>query len=166
MKAIRLWLSYVFEPVVRVALHILQRLMGHSRLRIGKLTFWGEPGFLASCEMAVGRLQDLDSELHVTLTQRLNLTFYHNAKRLEQVSSLGLFSIDDRYFAWQADGIIARLVNAARLVACEQPRIVTKKELPTVKALRAAASGATGDWLAARRFPEALVTCFKEHKHI
>src|SRR5438445_10615536 len=97
MKKIRLSLAYVFEPVVRLCFYALLRLMGHSPLRIGTLTFWGEPEFLATCETAVRRLQNLDTDLHTSLTHRLKLMFYHSPKHLEQVWPIWFFSIDDAY---------------------------------------------------------------------
>ncbi len=162
MKSIRLWLSYLFEPLFRFVVHILLRLMGYSRLRVGTLTFWGSPEFLASCETAVHRLEELDSELHSSLTRQQRLMFYYSPKHLEQASSIWYFSINDSYTSWQVDGIIARLVYAARFAASCRSRIVTKTERSKVRALHAQVCAATSAWLAARCFPEPLVDCFRE----
>jgi hypothetical protein len=164
MKTIRLWLSYVLEPVFRFGLHVLLRLMGYSRLRIGSLTFWGSPEFLASCESAVHRLQELDSDLHSILTSRQRLVFHYSPKHLHQMqmTSLWYFSINESCTSWQTDGIIARLVYAARLAASGRPRIVMKSERPAARALHAMVCAQTSAWLAVRSFPEPLVNCFRE----
>jgi hypothetical protein len=162
MRTIRLWLSYLLVPLLRLVICILLRLTGHSRLRIGTLTFWGERGFLTTCNTAVCRLRELDPDLHASLTQDHKLLFYHSPRHLEQVCPAGYFSIDDAYYSWQADGVIARLVYAARLVVCGLPRFVTKEEQPSARAAHAAACLATTAWLAERSFPELLVDFFKE----
>ena len=162
MRTIRLGLSYLLMPLFQLVPCILLRLMGHSRLRIGTLTFWGERGFLTTCNTAVCRLRKLDPDLHASLTQDHKLVFYHSPRHLEEVCTIGYFSIDEAYYSWQADGVIARLVYAARLAVCGLPRFVPNEEMPSVRAAHAAVCLATAAWLAERSFPERLVDCFKE----
>lgn len=162
MKTIHRWQSYVFGPIFRLGFNLLIRLMGHSRLRIGTLTFWGSPEFLSRCETAVERIAALDSDLHSQMTHRQMLTFYHSPKRLEVAYSLWYFSIDDSYTSWETDGIIARLVYAAHLATSDSPTVTLKTKRPSGRALHAEANATTGAWLESHSFPKPLVNTFRE----
>jgi hypothetical protein len=133
--------------------------MGHSRLRVGTLTFWGPQHFLESCNASVRRLQELDAELFTRLTTAQRLEFYYSPKHLEQAYFVWIFSIDDSYTAWQSDGIIARLVYAAQLATLIPRRVVTKA---MSRALHSEVNATTRLWLETRHFPEPLVHAFRE----
>lgn len=173
MKAIRLWISYLFDPVFRLAFNMtfwLGRLsrsrigtLGRlSRLRIGKLDFWGPTEFLSYCQAGVQRLEKLDPDLHSTLTRHQRMTFFYSPKHLDQAYSLWYFSIDDSYTSWKADGLIARLVYAAYLSNSGWPRVVTREDRPSVRALHTEVWAKTSAWLSAHSFPEPLVNAFRE----
>jgi hypothetical protein len=159
MKTLRLWLSYLAAAPFRLLGHVFFRLMGHSRLRVGTLTFWGPRDFLESCTASVRRLQELDADLFTRLTTQQRLEFYYSPKHLEQAYFVWLFSIDDSYTAWHSDGIIARLVYSAQLATLIPRRVVTKA---MSRALHSEVNATTRLWLETRHFPEPLVHAFRE----
>jgi hypothetical protein len=158
MKAFLLWLNYLVAPPFRLLGHVFFRLMGHSRLCVGTLTFWGPRDFLESCTESVRRIQELDPELFNRLTTKQKLEFYYSPKHLEQAYFVWLFSIDDTYTAWHSDGIIARLVYSAQLATLIPRRVVTKA---MCHALHSEALATTRLWLETRHFPEPLVDAFR-----
>jgi hypothetical protein len=160
MKTLRIWLSYFAEPPFRLLNHIIFRLMGYSRLRIGTLTFWGPRDFLESCTASVRRLQELDSELYARLTTQQKLVFCYMPKHLQQAYFAWIFSINDAYTVWQSDGIIARIVYSSQLVAQLPRRTVFTNA--TSQALHSEVNAKTRLWLEAHSFPEPLVDCFRE----
>ena len=159
MKRPRIWLSYLLEPPLRLLSCILQRLMGHSRLRIGTLTFWGPRDFLDTCAASVQRLHELDSELHTRLTTQQKLVFCYAPKGLVHAYFAWIFSIDDSYMAWQSDGVITRLVYAAQLATLIPRRAIS---MEATHALHSEAMMTTRLWLEAHGFPELVVDTFRE----
>jgi hypothetical protein len=133
--------------------------MGHSRLRVGTLTFWGPRDFLVSCTASVRRLQELDAELFTRLTTQQRLEYYYSPKHLEQAYIVWIFSIDDSYTAWHSDGIIARLVYSAHLATLIPHQVVTKA---ISRDLHSEVNATTRLWLETRHFPESLVDAFRE----
>ena len=162
MKTLRLFFAYIYAPVFWSMFYVLQRLMEHSRLRVGTLTFWGPPEFLSTCSASVERLQSLDAELHERVTEHERLCFYHSGKRLEQAFFPRSFSVSDSYADWQSDGIIARLVYAAFLARAFPRQVISAADRLAARARHDDVLAQTGAWLAARSFPEPLVECFQE----
>lgn len=162
MKTLRLFIAYIYAPLFWSMFYVLQRLLGHSRLRVGTLTFWGPPEFLSTCSASVERLHHLDPELHDRVTEHERLCFYHTEKRLEQAVFPRVFSVSDSYADWHSDGILARLVYAAFLASAFPLQIISAAERRAARATHRDVMARTGAWLAARSFPEALVECFQE----
>jgi len=159
---VRLLIAYIYAPLFWSMFCILQRLMGHSRFRVGTLTFW-KPEFLSTCRASVERLHSLDPELHERVTERERLCFYYSGKRSEQALFPRSSSISDAYTDWHSDGIISRLVYAAFLANAFPRQVITAAERPAARASHRDVMTRTGAWLAARSFPEPLVACFQEN---
>ena len=159
MIALRIWLGNLLDPSFRFVSHIMFRMMGYSRLRVGTLTLWGPREFLEASTAAVSRLRELDSGLHDRLTTHQKLEFVYTAKHSQELSVVRIFTIDDSYMVWKSDGIIARLVYSAQMANLISRRV---DSMAKSRALHSQVLATTRSWLEARRFPEPLIDCFRE----
>jgi hypothetical protein len=159
MIRLRIWVGHLVDPPFRFFSHIMFKLMGYSRLRLGTLTFWGPPKFIEAGTAAVQRLCELDSVLHDHLTTRQRLEFVYLPTRLEDMYAVRIFSVDDSYMAWKLDGIIARLVYSAQFITLYPRRVDSEAKS---RALHSQIRATTKSWLEAHHFPQPLIDCFQE----
>ena len=158
----RLLGAYVLCPLWLLGFRMGARAQGLRRLRVGKLSVWGDASFLALCRSSIERLESLDSTLHRVLTQGRWAWLFQSPEGLPYTGNLGppwLFSVDPPYVAWRSEGIIARLIYVAFCMS-EFPMGHTSGEgseaRHTMVMKRARA------WLESRGFPEELVGCYAD----
>jgi hypothetical protein len=70
----RLLATYVLCPLWLLGFRLAARVRGVGRLRVGKLSVWGDAGFLALSKSSIERVGHLDPELHRVLTQEKRQT--------------------------------------------------------------------------------------------
>jgi hypothetical protein len=148
----------VFCPLGLLAFRVAAKAHGLSRLRVGKLLFWGEPAFLDLCKSSIERLRTLDSDLWQILTRGRWVWVYQER---HDVGSVGppfwLFNMDPAYVAWQSEGVIARLVYIAFCISIFCRRGISEDKGPSPYG-RAVTE--TKSWLEARGFPQPLIACY------
>lgn len=158
----RLLATYVLCPLWLLGFRLAARVRGVGRLRVGKLSVWGDAGFLALSKSSIERVGHLDPELHRVLTQGRWAWVFQASPSLPYVGSLGppwLFSVGAPYVAWQSEGIIARLIYIALCMSefatgCTSGEESEARHKIVMKRSRA--------WLEARNFPEELAGCYDE----
>lgn len=103
-------------PGLLLGFRVIEKGLGHRRLRVGKLSIWGDADFLRLCSSTIDRLQKLDCDLHQVLTQRRWIWIVQSPHGAHHLGSLGppwLFNVNPLYLAWRSDGVIARLIYVA-----------------------------------------------------
>jgi hypothetical protein len=155
----RLLATYVICPVVLLWLRAVARIQGLRRLRVGRLSILGDPGFLSLCSSSVERLEHLDPALHRVLTDH-SVWLLQTTEGLPYVGNLGppwLFSVEPGYGAWQSDGIVARLIYIAFCVSAFPEVCTSVKES---EARHNVVMTRSRSWLENRGLPRELVECY------
>ena len=158
----RLLAAYVLCPAWLLGFRVTARARGVRRLRVGKLSVWGDAGLLALCRSSIERLESLDSTLHSVLTRGRWAWLFQAPRGLPYTGNLGppwLFSIDPPYVAWQSEGIIARLIYVAFCMS-EFPAGHASGE--GSEARHKLVMKEARSWLETRRFSEQLVDCYAD----
>jgi hypothetical protein len=154
--------SYVLCPLWLLGFRVAARARGLRRLRVGKLSVWGDAGFLALCRSSIERLESLDSTLHRVLTQGRWAWLFQAPGGLPYIGNLGppwLFSVDPPYVAWQSEGIIARLIYVA---FCMSEFLAGHASGEGFEARHKLVMKQVRSWLETRRFPEQLLDCYAD----
>src|ERR1017187_1362805 len=150
----------VIWPFLLLGFRVGEKVHGHRRLRSGKLSVWGDADFLNVCSSSIDRLQSLDCDLHLVLTQRRWVWVLQASKGTPYMGCLGppwLFNVDPLYMSWHSDGIIARLVYVAFCISEFSTHHTSKEEMQERHLIVMKSSGS---WLEMRGFPQGLVDCY------
>jgi hypothetical protein len=158
----RLLGAYVLCPLWLVGFRVAARVRGLRRLRVGKLSVWGDAAFIALCRSSIERLESLDSTLHRVLTRGRWAWLFQAPGDSSYIGNLGppwVFSVDPPYVTWQSEGIIARLVYVA-LCMSEFP--TGGASGPGAAARHKVVMKQAQSWLETRKFPEELVRSYAD----
>ena len=149
---------YVVVPLCLLGFRVAAKGRGLDRLRVGKLSLWGDRPFLDLCKSSIERLKALDLNLYEALTRHRWVWVWQSPKsEPDSSTSPRLFSIDPAYVAWQTDGIIARLVYVAFYVSACSRRKVSQDG---VRSTNRSAMEESLSWLKTRGFPDELAACY------
>ena len=154
-----LLLWYVMLPSILLALPLAMKEGGIRRLRIGKLSVWGNPVFLELCKSSIERLKSLDATLYQALTQCRRVWVLQDPEHIGDATPLRIFMVNSAYLAWQSDGIIARLIYMAFCMSGFSGRHTSEVESRDIyqKVMKNSRS-----WLETRGFPQQLVDCYAD----
>ncbi len=157
----RLLANYVLCPVWLLGFRAFGWLTGLRRLRIGKLSILGDPGFLGLCSSAVNSLERLDPAVHRLLTGR-SVWLFQAKQDVPYVGNLGppwLFSVEPGYVEWKSEGVLARLIYIAFCVS-EFPAACTS--VGESEARHSVLKTRSRSWLESRGFPRELIECYAD----
>ena len=149
---------YVLFPLWRLGFRVAAKGRGLRRLRVGKLSVWGDSGFLDLCKSSIERLKTLDSGLYQALTSTRRTWVVQDSQRIGDAAPM-LFGINPSYVAWQSNGVIARLVYVTFCISgfSQRQNSVEEGRAMYQKVLKNSRS-----WLEAQGFPQELVDCYPD----
>lgn len=151
--------AYVLRPLVLLAIQVATKERGLHRLRVGKLSVWGDSGFLDLCKSSIERLKTLDPVLYQALTRCRRVWAFQDPQPVGCDAPPWLYCIGSAYVAWQSDGILARLVYVAFSIS-EYPQGPTFDEDSWGTQQKVMKNSRS--WLETRGFPQQLVDCYPD----
>jgi hypothetical protein len=149
-------LAWVVLPLCLLGFRVAAKGRGAKRRRVGKLTFWGDSGFLELCELSLERLGTLDPEARRDLTMRRWVWVVQDLQSVGDAPPR-IFGISPSYTVWRSDGVIARLVYVAFSISARPPGKGSQEEL---RERQARVMKSSRSWLEVHGFPEELAACF------
>jgi hypothetical protein len=149
-------LGCVVFPLCLLGFRVSAKRRGLKRFRVGKLSVWGDSGFLELCKASIERLNTLDPGLHRALTSQRWAWVLQDRKGTGDAPPR-LFAINPSYAAWEAEGVVARLVYAAFCITVLSERRTFGEEF---RSTHQKAMNNCRSWLQTRGFPEELAACF------
>jgi len=148
--------AYVVRPVMLLGLQVAAKERGFHRLRVGKLSVWGDSGFLDLCKSSIERLRTLDPVLYQALTRCRRAWVVEDPQHVGDGALPWLFTVDSAYVAWQAEGVIARLVYVALCLSAFSQPPTSAEEARRYQDVK----NKSRSWLETRGFPQELVACY------
>jgi hypothetical protein len=149
---------YVLMPLTLLGFRVAAKGRGLGRLRVGKLTVWGDSAFLDVCKSSIERMRTLDPALSQWLTERHWAWVYQNTQGGSgDAAPPRLFGINSSYLAWQADGIIARLVYVAFCISAFSELQASQ---PEDQIAHRRVMSSSRSWLETQGFPSELSDCY------
>lgn len=149
-------LECVVFPLCLLGFRVAATGRGLNRCRVGKLSVWGDSGFVALCKASIERLRTIDPELYRTLTGQQWAWVIQDRQGTGDAPPR-LFGINPSYTAWESDGVVARLVYAAYCISVLSERRTFGEEF---RSAHERAMNKSRSWLQTRGFPEESATCF------
>jgi hypothetical protein len=149
---------YVVLPLGLLGFRVAAKGRGLGRVRVGKLTVWGDSAFLELCKSSIERMQMLDPVLYERLTKRHWVWVYQDTQgATNDAAAPRLFGINSSYLAWHSDGVIARLVYVAFCMAVLS-ELQTSQPRDQMAHRRVMSNSRS--WLETRGFPRELSDCY------
>jgi len=149
-------LGCVVFPLCLLGFRVAAKGRGLNRMRVGKLSLWGDSSFLELSKASIERLRVLDPALHATLTSSRWAWIFQDRQGIGDAPPR-LFGINPSWTAWERDGVVARLVYAAFCISVLSERKTVGEEF---RSSHQTAMVKSRSWLQTRGFPGDLVACF------